>query len=326
MILCNTTIVVLLLILSPTTNAFTVMPKLMMSTEAGMNFNTKYNCIKFSGGGIYFWWQAGACKYLSEKSVILGTKSFPIIGSSAGALAATLLCTGASFDKAASFAIDQAYRYSLFDSPVGLAGIWGNLVQEWLDELIPEEINAITLQNLYITATPFPNVFKGPVLLHSFKTKSDIIEACMASVHIPLFMNGRFTSKFKNKRYIDGSFWSFVTNGRKKDPLPPSLIDLQNSINIINPVSLVAPLQKPSLFRCNKRLKSKDISSLNVMNSNQGPQPFLIDWSDDLIFCENVGKGSIVRLLTPDGLYEMMDYGYNYMKNKYEAGDVPDFF
>ena len=26
-----------------------------------------YDCIRFKGGGIYYWWQAGACKYLLEQ-------------------------------------------------------------------------------------------------------------------------------------------------------------------------------------------------------------------------------------------------------------------
>ena len=76
----------------------------------------QYKYIKFSGGGINFWWQAGAAKFLSEVSDL---RAIPVMGSSAGALCATLLVNGASFDAAAKLAINQAYENKLFEKKLG---------------------------------------------------------------------------------------------------------------------------------------------------------------------------------------------------------------
>lgn len=108
--------------------------------------------MRFHGGGVYFWWQAGACKYIQENIVV--KDSLPIIGTSAGALAATLLITGSNFDDAADLAIEQAYRYKLFDSPTGLTYVWGSIIREWLEELLPQELPLKATDNLFIAATP----------------------------------------------------------------------------------------------------------------------------------------------------------------------------
>lgn len=129
---------------------------------------------------------------------------------------------------------------------------------------------------LYIAATPFSlrQTFKNgrkPVYLSSFQTKAELIEACMASIHIPFFMDGKVYSKYQDKRYIDGSFWSFV---RKKD-----LID-DHDIQLPSPI-------------------------------------YNIDWRLDKQFEEKFST-NFVDLITPDGLYEMMNCGYNYMKTEYD--------
>lgn len=102
--------------------------------------NHKYKAIRFSGGGIYFWWQAGVSQYLVEK-FNEKDKVFPLLlGSSAGSLTATLLGNKCDMVKAAEYAIMQSEREKIFDSPKGLAGIWGPIVKEWLQVLLPEDI------------------------------------------------------------------------------------------------------------------------------------------------------------------------------------------
>lgn len=266
-----------------------------------------YRCVKFAGGGIYFWWQAGVCKYLCEERNAVGTgsplyTSLPVIGASAGALAATLLVTNASFDLAASFAIDQAYRYGLFEKRLGLFGIWGTLVREWLEALLPDELDPLVASNLYLSITPFPRFWRGTELATGFTSKADLIEACMASTHIPLFMDKRLTARFRGKRYIDGSFWTFVSKQPHPEPVPPALL------------ADMGGLQRGGLQqqRPRKQLTIADVPSKDL---------FLIDWREDEIFRERA-QGSIVSLITPDGLHEMMNAGYDYMKRKRECGTV----
>lgn len=157
--------------------------------------------------------------YFQEKgSLRLDVK---IQGISAGSLSAALLVTNSSFSKAASYAIMQAKRENVWTNPTGLGGIWGDLVEEWLQELIPSETSAETLSSLFVVATPFP--LGSPKLLHSFPDKKDLINACLVSSHIPFFMNGKLSRNYNNRKYIDGEFWPFVTRGIIKTPLPPEI-------------------------------------------------------------------------------------------------------
>ena len=237
--------------------------------------------IRFQGGGIKFWFQAGACKYCREQQKIFNQT---LIGTSAGSLSATFLALNVDFDKVAEFAIFQATRDHLFDKPSGLLGIWGNLVREWLYYLISDDAftdykNDKNKSNLYIAVTPFSmrQTFKNgrhPIYLSddSFETKSELIDACMTSVHIPLFMDGKLYAKYKGKRYIDGSFWPLLRN------------------------------------------QYQDKQDMHL----KWPTPiYNIDWRNDVLFTEKFSN-SFVDLITPAGLYEMMDFGYNYMKSEYE--------
>jgi hypothetical protein len=184
------------------------------------------------------------------------------------------------FDIVAEYAIYQAKRDHLFDKPSGLLGIWGNLVREWLNFLVSDDLftdykNDKNRSNLYIAVTPFSmrqTIYNGrhPIYLSddSFETKSELIDACMTSVHIPLFMDGKLYAKYKGTRYIDGSFWPFVRNKyQDKQKWPTPIYDL--------------------------------------------------NWRNDVLFTEKFSK-SFVDLITIDGLYEMMDFGYNFMKSEYE--------
>lgn len=194
------------------------------------------NSIRFNGGGIKFWWQCGVSKFLQEQSELINLKNKTLLGSSAGSLTAALTYLEIDMDKCAEYAINQAYRENLWQKPFGLLGVWGELVREWLNFLIDDDkFNAYKNDDknrLYIAATPFSlrQTFKNgrkPVYLSSFQTKAELIEACMASIHIPFFMDGKVYSKYQDKRYIDGSFWSFV---RKKDLIDDHDIQLPSPI------------------------------------------------------------------------------------------------
>jgi predicted acylesterase/phospholipase RssA len=200
-----------------------------------------------------------------------------------------------------------------------LAGVWGKLTKEWLHELVPDTTTAQDVKNLYISATPVPNLLKGPLLLSDFQSKSQVIEACMASVHIPLFMDGKLSAKYKDQYYIDGSFWSFVNKKAFKEPLPASLVSLVGTRNAELIQKSAGPSEAPP---------TNHMPPLNLDSSKTLILPdevFVLDWHRDLKFREVV-SGSIVSLISPEGLYEMMDFGYKFMKQQYELGSVPDTF
>jgi hypothetical protein len=162
-------------------------------------------CIHFSSGGTYFWWQAGAAKYIQEN---FDLSNVIVIGSSAGSLTATLLKTGGCFNKALNYALHIVEKYNIRKNPLGLAGVWGGLVREWLHELLPNNVTDHH-NEIHIAAAPL-NPFKNPETLSKFKDKYALIDACLTSCHIPFFMNGKLSSHYDGGNYVDGSIWEFV--------------------------------------------------------------------------------------------------------------------
>ena len=73
------------------------------------------------------------------------------------------------------------------------AGVWGPLIQRWLHELLPA--NAATICSgrvgLFVLAIwpPLPH----HLMVSDFESKDDLVEAAMASVHIPYFLDGHMT-------------------------------------------------------------------------------------------------------------------------------------
>jgi hypothetical protein len=97
--------------------------------------------IVFPGGGIFFYWQAGAVSHLRERGYDLSETA--LSGASAGALAATLTATNVDFSDATRLALELAEKAGVWDRPQGLQGVWGEMIETWLDELLPE--NAVSM-------------------------------------------------------------------------------------------------------------------------------------------------------------------------------------
>jgi hypothetical protein len=120
-----------------------------------------------------------------------------------------MLVLNCSFDQGAALAVDLADRKKLWEAKRGLVGIWGPIVREFLELLIPEQPGVDDLARINIIVTP-RLIVRGPVLLSQFPGKADLIDAIMASIHIPMVMDGRTWAIYRDKHYIDGSFWSWI--------------------------------------------------------------------------------------------------------------------
>ncbi|CAM9404364.1 unnamed protein product, partial [Ectocarpus fasciculatus] len=164
----------------------------------------------FPGGGIYYHWQAGAAKYIREHLAAAGQGQMEVIGASAGALASVLYASGADFDAAARVAIRQVTELDLYNSRTGLFKVWGGLVRSWLHECVPNDAAQLSSEcyhTLHVKVTPV-EAWRGPEFLSGFNGKNDAIEACMASVHIPFFLNGQACARYGGRRYLDGDIHS----------------------------------------------------------------------------------------------------------------------
>lgn len=143
--LSYTTIIFVVLLSTLKCNAFSVSSSTNAS-KTSTNNNSNPHLI-FPGGGIFFYWQAGVITYLREKEeyrLLLGgnlsqNQNIQYTGASAGALCATLTATNVDFVKATELALSKSDDAGVWDRPLGLQGIWGSIIEEWLHELIPED-------------------------------------------------------------------------------------------------------------------------------------------------------------------------------------------
>lgn len=181
--------------------------------------NKRLNLI-FPGGGIFFYWQAGVITYLREKKYpLVDNPTIQFTGSSAGALCATLTANRVDFEVATSLALEKCREAHVWDRPLGLYGIWGGIIDEWLHELLLDNSDESVLANvndkISILVTEVPSFKKKKV--SQFESRMDLIKANMASVHIPLFLDGKFTRNFRDVPHIDGSFLTHLGDYHKND-------------------------------------------------------------------------------------------------------------
>lgn len=153
----------------------------------------------------------GVLKYLLRNFRLQDVK---IVGASAGALCAVLVASGVDLDRAVRKAYDISMANDIWTRPSGLAGIWGGLVREWLEELLPENAHVLCKSRVQVIATKVPSMRLE--YLDSFDSRSDLINACMASIHIPFFLDGNGTYLYRGKQYIDGSVWDFFSGSNSK--------------------------------------------------------------------------------------------------------------
>lgn len=160
------------------------------------------------GGGIFFFWQLGVVKYLQEHYDL---SRVDMVGASAGALMVTLAMCNVDSDKAVQRAYDLAKEKDIWNRPLGLAGIWGDLVREWLDSLLPHNAVDICQGRLKLVITKIPSFEIAYVC--DYTSKQDLIDACLASAHVPFFLDGKATCNFRGQACIDGSLSDFLTKG-----------------------------------------------------------------------------------------------------------------
>ena len=91
----------------------------------------------FPGGGIFFWWQAGAVSELARRFDLCHPRLHSV-GASAGAISASFAACSVDVDRALDLAIDQCLQRDVFKRGAwGLCGVWGGMIDEWLETLLP---------------------------------------------------------------------------------------------------------------------------------------------------------------------------------------------
>jgi len=159
--------------------------------------------VSCGGGGIFLFWQIGAARAVSE--VRQGRTTY-WAGTSAGALCAALtLCHVEPL-----LAIETAHRLALerdlYRRPLGLLGVWGEILRQWLDVVLPPDADVLCGNLLTIQVTEWRGIRAGLRVrrISNFSNRSELIDVLMASVHIPLF--------------LDGSLWASLPRPQEKSP------------------------------------------------------------------------------------------------------------
>jgi hypothetical protein len=164
------------------------------------------------GGGVYFWWQIGALKRLLELYEL--PDGVPLSGASAGALAVCL--SQCSVDPATAYkiAFGLAVEADVFRNPLGLCGKWGRLVYAWLDQLLPVDAGERCSGRCRVVVTRCSHATPLRPLriehIDAFSSRAALIDALMASTHIPFFMDGRPTSARLGGATVDGALLGFL--------------------------------------------------------------------------------------------------------------------
>ncbi len=174
--------------------------------------------IIFPGCGIFFWHQAGVLSGLAKR---LDLDKAQFAGASGGALTATLAGCGVT-DRRHTLSVAEQLcdTAGVFErGPWGLRGIWGGIVKEWLERLLPTDAAEKCSERVHILVH---RPFRGGRLVSEFESRDDLISACMASVHIPFFMDGRATWRFRGESHIDSDLFSMVRGSRALENALPA--------------------------------------------------------------------------------------------------------
>jgi predicted acylesterase/phospholipase RssA len=153
------------------------------TSSSSLSTTTNTNIV-FPGGGIFFYHQAGVVNFLREEGYDLSTCTFS--GASAGALTATLTATNVDFYVATDLALKMAEEAGVWDRSNGLQGIWGPLIENWLDELLPSSCIESVQDRITLLVTPVPSFGKSKI--SNFEDRNDLIKCNMASVHLVSFL------------------------------------------------------------------------------------------------------------------------------------------
>jgi hypothetical protein len=277
--------------------------------DTSSSFSTTH--IVFPGGGIFFYYQAGLVNFLRER-YDLSTCTFS--GASAGALTATLTAADVDFCEATDLALKLAENAGVWDRTGGLQGIWGPLIEEWLDSLLPTCID--TLQDrITLLVTPIPSF--GKTKISRFENRKDLIHCNMASVHL---VSNNAMAVLRSEIILKFYFWV------SQPYVSSESIGGTHSITIFEfkqPWFLDGNLT--SNFRGRPHIdgsflsKEDDYSPNFEKHCNATIDTIYLDWSKDP---EMSSKGGIdiVEALSPEGIYGLMERGKRYGKVMEDQG------
>jgi hypothetical protein len=176
----------------------------------------------FSAGGLLFPYYAGVISEFRRLGVMpasggndagglaSSSNTTPhLAGASAGALIAAVANAGVPLPVVEEACIELAADCLANGTP----GRLGPALRALLEKHLPPDAHLRCRGNTFVAVTRVVPVWR-PMLVSDFRSREDLIEALMASAHIPLYLDGRWATRFRGQIVIDGGATSFV-------PSPP---------------------------------------------------------------------------------------------------------
>jgi len=248
--------------------------------------------------------------YLGER-YDLDPDNCRLLGASAGALAIVLHACGVDFRHATRVAYRLAEENDLYERRLALVGVWGRLVREWLQELLPEDAHERCASWCGICVLEVLPLRRRAVA--TFETRDDLIECLMASVHIPFLLDYKPFSSFRGKLCIDGSALknNYVANPDKARPIYRRFTD-------------APPTGPASAEEENELVYFKDRYSEGVIAETMGlpgvskQQDVYLTYMKDEVLTDEFFD--FMQLKTLDGVMALIDMGYAYAQREDERG------
>jgi hypothetical protein len=159
--------------------------------------------IVFPGAGSFWWWESGTIQALQDR-FNLKDGNFSMYGASAGSIASVMAACNVNMHDA------MAASFRLPKKSWGVTH--GHLIQLWLQQILPDDCHTTCSGKVHISVTTITLSFK-PLhrkVVSLFTSKEDLINACLASSHIPFFLDGYFSRTFRGECCVDGSFLMFL--------------------------------------------------------------------------------------------------------------------
>jgi len=155
-----------------------------------------------SGGGVKLYYFVGIYSLLQEleNNNIIKIKSYSAI-SSGSVFIILMVC------KIGIPLILKKYKkyICLFQQRSKLKITKFKLLENFLNEILPNNAHTLCSNKVYITTTQLEIPFKK-ITFNSFKSKKDLIKKILASGSFPFLVNEDIYYQYNNKNYIDGCF------------------------------------------------------------------------------------------------------------------------
>lgn len=168
--------------------------------------------ISWPGAGVLVFWQLGVLKGLSESHDL---SNVPMLGSSSGALITALAKSGTCIDTATVRGVELLQEFGVVHRKWGLIGMLGKLTRQWLADVLPDQAAERCSQGqamLLVTTLP---LFRTRAIT-GFKCNSDLVDAVMASAHIPLVVDWRMFVSCRWRPCLDGGLWWLLQRSEKE--------------------------------------------------------------------------------------------------------------